>query len=390
MISLIRQWLLGKSGALSAPRLDKDGDFIQTERIVGILAASSGLGLFFLIILGFGFPTFATGFGFVTWSILGAGASLFCGAAIGLLFGLPNVRRIEVVAKGGEGAVGSGGSSLADGYSESTNLEQVADWLTKIIIGLTLTQYYMLQLRFNELSTNLTSAMYGKITPPDAMVPGGTIVTAYTVLGFLTSYLLMRRYFISEMVQGRRDAENKAKKAREEKAEVARAAGVGLAQTSPVTATTPHDIQEGARALADKAAQFAAPQALPEARNLVQEAKDVEYPDDPWRGKFGGAASDGTASLSASVTALESDPSLFRLVLTVAGPPSYSGQSATFYLHPTFGSEPQRVAFGADGKAVLELFAYGAFTVGVLLENGNKLELNLATQPDAPELFRQR
>ena len=65
-----------------------------------------------------------------------------------------------------------------------------------------------------------------------------------------------------------------------------------------------------------------------------------------------------------------------------------SGQKALFFLHPTFGRDPRAVSFGPDGRAILPLIAYGAFTVGVLLESGEKLELNLAEVADAPPMFR--
>ena len=62
-----------------------------------------------------------------------------------------------------------------------------------------------------------------------------------------------------------------------------------------------------------------------------------------------------------------------------------------FYLHPTFPKMRMRVP--ADGKNEVETIvsAYGAFTVGAVVDNGQtKLELDLATLPDAPPEFRKR
>jgi hypothetical protein len=67
-----------------------------------------------------------------------------------------------------------------------------------------------------------------------------------------------------------------------------------------------------------------------------------------------------------------------------------AGTTAVFFLHPTFGKAVRSVAFGIDGRAPLQLFAYGAFTVGVLLQDGTTLELNLATLPGVPDIFRSR
>ena len=119
------------------------------------------------------------------------------------------------------------------------------------------------------------------------------------------------------------------------------------------------------------------------------------YPDDFWRGLFGGQSCDqaGNICLSATVSPFPSNPNLFDVNLPLdpadpAQPQPRTGQKALFFLHPTFGVDPRSVAFGPDGRATLPLIAYGAFTVGVLLEDGVKLELNLAEVKDAPELFR--
>src|SRR5205085_2748028 len=120
------------------------------------------------------------------------------------------------------------------GFRDSTSLEQVADWLTKIIVGLTLTQYSAWEQKFDNLSRNLTEGLLGPAplpqlcetllrgtapaaraavrasdacaTSPAAAVPGGLILALYAIAGFLISYLWMRRYFILEMVIARREA----------------------------------------------------------------------------------------------------------------------------------------------------------------------------------------
>lgn len=375
--------------ATSIPRVDRDGDPIHTERVIRILWRIGAVVLGLLALYGSTFEADQRGFGFITWSIIAASGSALCGALLGLLFGLPTVRRVEIVTRDGADAKPTAtASSLADGYSESTNLEQVADWLTKIIVGLTLTQYPYWQARFELLASNVSAAMFGILPDPAVVVPGGALIVAYSALGFLSSYLLMRRYFISEMVQGRKEAYLKAEREREE---LQVAAGDRRVQEVSVTAGTVAAITEASQSVATKAAAIASPDAKKEAQAVATETnKGADFPDDPWRGQFGGTPTVNGVTLSATISPLESSATNFRVIIQIDAPASFSGQSAILYLHPTFGPDPRRIAFGPGGKAMLEVFAYGAFTVGAILENGDKLELNLATAVDAPEAFRLR
>lgn len=64
------------------------------------------------------------------------------------------------------------------------------------------------------------------------------------------------------------------------------------------------------------------------------------------------------------------------------------GTSAIFYLHPTFGRAVRQIKI-RRGIARLDVLAWGAFTVGVLLDDGTKLELDLAELSSAPKEFRE-
>jgi len=135
-----------------------------------------------------------------------------------------------------------------------------------------------------------------------------------------------------------------------------------------------------------------------EARKFAQsiiDAPEPAFPDDPWRGRLGGASENSDFRLEARISSTR-DPVLFEVVLTVVAltderKAEVAGQSVQFLLHPAFGSASRTANF-ADGTATLKLFAYGAFTAGALTENGPQLELNLATVALDPELqmFLQR
>lgn len=109
---------------------------------------------------------------FASIGLLGIGASLLVGALIGFLFGVP--KRLQDSTRGPETA-----------YVANTNLEQISDWLTKILVGVSLTQV-------PGIVGGLERA--GKHLAEGAASPGGapffSVLTIYYLLtGFFMSYL---------------------------------------------------------------------------------------------------------------------------------------------------------------------------------------------------------
>jgi hypothetical protein len=121
-----------------------------------------------------------------------------------------------------------------------------------------------------------------------------------------------------------------------------------------------------------------------------------ECPDDPNRGRWGGKSERDGFRVTANVRPNPRLPEWFDIELTVerVAPTTAAVQEAVFHLHPTFNPARQQRRFEANDKAKLELTAYGAFTVGVDVEQRSgppiQLELDLAALEDAPLLFRSR
>ncbi|MFF2143534.1 hypothetical protein [Kitasatospora sp. NPDC058190] len=114
------------------------------------------------------------------WQALGgglvvSGASTVVGGALGFLFGVPRVK--------------SGSGEPQGSYAPNTNLEQVSDWLTKVLLGVGLTQLGSLGERLHQLGTALAPALGGE----DAAVPfAAALVLYFLVLGFLAGWLVTR------------------------------------------------------------------------------------------------------------------------------------------------------------------------------------------------------
>jgi len=114
-------------------------------------------------------------------------------------------------------------------------------------------------------------------------------------------------------------------------------------------------------------------------------------PRDPQKGQWGGQASRNGWAATAVVTQLDED--WFDILITVtAVKGSRKGLEGyvKFYLHDSF-ADPERRVKAVRRKAVLSLEAYGAFTVGILVERDETmLELDLSRISAAPKRFREQ
>lgn len=115
-------------------------------------------------------------------------------------------------------------------------------------------------------------------------------------------------------------------------------------------------------------------------------------PDDPWKGQFGGLARSGGCYLRAEVKPIIGEPDWFIIHLEAGStdPRSPLNGVVKFFLHPTFASNKPEV-IARFGKSDLWLKAWGAFTVGALVNGEHaQLELDLAKEKSFPALFRSR
>jgi hypothetical protein len=119
--------------------------------------------------------------------------------------------------------------------------------------------------------------------------------------------------------------------------------------------------------------------------------RPIQFPEDPNKGRFGGAAKYDGHTLNATFSDPErTDWIEIQLVVNVdsSWEPSYS-DSAVFFLHPTFNPSRLKATFRGH-QASLTVRASGGFTVGVWLpERRIELECDLAEMPDAPRIIRE-
>lgn len=123
-----------------------------------------------------------------------AGTSALVGGTLGFLFGIP--RTLQQDAKAPNPASDSAASERTTEYQANTNLEQISDWLTKILVGVGLTQVSEIR---SGLSSISAFAAQGLGTQPYSQVFAFGLLSYSAFLGFLFGYLWTRLFLASAL-----------------------------------------------------------------------------------------------------------------------------------------------------------------------------------------------
>lgn len=157
---------------------------------IGLVALA--LVLSFTVIVLFSMPLRGSAW----WSAVGAliayaAAAQAAGAALGFLFGVPRSRVYVTRTKGEEAQtlerVGEPSISQASN-APNTNLEQISDWLTKILVGVGLTQAGAIWSGF----LGIVDEMAAGIAVPNAAPFTASLLVFAAAIGFLAGWVLAR------------------------------------------------------------------------------------------------------------------------------------------------------------------------------------------------------
>lgn len=116
-------------------------------------------------------------------------ASLLVGGLAGFIFGIPKTI-------GPTAAEQRAGTT----YEGNTNLEQISDWLTKILVGAGLVELG----RIGDFFGGVSSRLAGRLGNMGDVV-GPAVIILYAVIGFLLAYLWARIYLARELRDAARD-----------------------------------------------------------------------------------------------------------------------------------------------------------------------------------------
>jgi hypothetical protein len=132
--------------------------------------------------------------------LLIAGACLLSGGLLGFLFGIPRTLQHDKA----EGPPPNGDKNTdrsADAsatYEANTNLEQISDWLTKILVGVGLVQLTAVPGAIQSYATFVSVGLGGA---PASETVAVAILVFYLGCGFLISYLWTRLYLAGALRQ---------------------------------------------------------------------------------------------------------------------------------------------------------------------------------------------
>jgi hypothetical protein len=170
--------LRGENGPDNAPPDEKRQDNAQPNdkgqentqwltRLVWV--AAFGMGIVVLYAVQFQDWVMARVASTAAVGLMAAGAAWLVGALFGFIFGLPHSREVTVIQPqnslphDSDSSVSQ--SYVPDRYQRSTSLEQVSDWLTKMIVGVGLTQLDKIPQKLNQLAGYISQGFLSGNTP---------------------------------------------------------------------------------------------------------------------------------------------------------------------------------------------------------------------------------
>jgi hypothetical protein len=335
-------------------------------------------------------------------------ATASVGGLLGFLFGIPRTTRPR--AADPSGTNDGRRDTTATPYEPSNNLEQVADWLTKILVGVGLVELGTLGTALAKIGDQVAKAVTP--APTGTAVVTEVVIIAFATIGFLASFLWTRIYYGGIQARADNDIVNwVASKLEDQETRIDRADKVaqklasgkllpgGASAPAPaVTVTMP----TGTGSVAITAEQempttaetaVAVPPDLPE--TLRQQVDrflhtGADWDDDTVVRIFGNQPSElNGRSLSGEITVQYEKALVIRLVAERhEGAPF--GNDVTFLLHPTFHARIRTIPVEGDDHAELEIYCTGWFTAGAILDAGQTLlEYDLRKLPGAPEWFKK-
>jgi hypothetical protein len=316
--------------------------------------------------------------------LLIGGAALCAGGFMGFLFGIPSLQ---------QNADQSAASATTFKYND--NLMQISDWLTKIIVGVGLTQLYKIPTKIRTLGDYLKYSFGGEEWGRNLSL---AVVFYFLLLGFLVMYFWTRTDFTMILKYTDDDLQKKYEDAIAQKETLEtelKTAEVQVKTTETQLETVKEENKITKEEMQAVVATFS--NNLQETKSEKELAKaNSDENNDPQKGKWGGAAKRNGRELTATVRPASFNSDFYNIVLTVSSTEKHNplAGKVVFHLHPTFPNNPA-TEVAVNGIAKLSLISYGSFTVGVECDFDaagkaqTQLELDLADLPDVSQKFRE-
>lgn len=306
-------------------------------------------------------------------AVLISGACFSAGALTGFLFAIPkllqNTNLLPEQIKQDQTVI-----------LHNDNLVQISDWLTKIIVGVGLTQLNNIPDGLSAVGKQLGKS-FGDGDHGSNIASG--CVLYFVVVGFLSAYIWTRLYFV-KLLRQNIDELQKQQIEKLEKLAV-----------SAVADKNQHSIRESTVASDATSLDFlmensetVVSSALDELKEKVSEvlkSKETRDTDDLQKGIWGGKSELNGRMIRANVIQNQNS-GFYEIVVTVSDKTKVMTEPVAIFVHDSF-EFPQNVIYvkpNANGLAQITLTAYEAFTIGALFADGTELELDLNEQKGYP------
>ena len=173
---------------------DNGSERTESRKALRTLAFGMLLGVGAVVVFGVQGKSVSEFFTISSVGIMAAGASLLVGGALGFLFGIPKTLQQESPTGSPEENQALDqrqGTAPLVRYRVNTNLEQISDWLTKMLVGVGLTQLYILPGKLQQLTKyiggGLGDSSYNEVFAL-------ALLLYFIVVGFLFGYLWTRLF----------------------------------------------------------------------------------------------------------------------------------------------------------------------------------------------------
>lgn len=174
--------------------LNLQRDLKRIRDVILPFLAASGVGMLLYVVSTSHVPSALSGLGY---SLAVAAAAMAFGTLMGFLFGIPKMLQgtgAPAAAPAGVAPAVTGGAAVAaapGSVTDNTNLEQISDWLTKLLIGASLTQLG----KIADLVGTIAEALARDVLPgtKGAKPFFAALVVFWSIAGFFVGYLLTRR-----------------------------------------------------------------------------------------------------------------------------------------------------------------------------------------------------
>lgn len=140
----------------------------------------------------YAFSTSGSHWSYVAVGMLTAMAALVTGFLTGFLVGVPRV------VSSGQARARAGGT-----FSPSTNLAEISDWLTKLLLGAGLVSLSHLGGPVGDLINQVAGSLHNSTADANAIqaakVTAGAVMIGFTVLGILGGYIVTSTWYQKKM-----------------------------------------------------------------------------------------------------------------------------------------------------------------------------------------------